>query len=200
MKKFVVPAALGLVTLFVALPEPAAARSFGIGGIGRFGGIGRIGGIGRFGGWGLRGIGFRWAGYARPGWYGFHRSFRRALRADYYAPYVGAWYYYPTAAYYPNAGAAYYYPTATYYAPDQTDDGNAVTIRMTVPRGAKVWFDGAATSQTGVDRTFVSPSLIPGREYVYHLRVQWHENGKAVERNRKVAVHAGDQINLTINK
>src|SRR5262245_43576528 len=116
MKKFVVPAALGLVALLVALPEPAAARSFGVG---RFGGIGRIGGACRFNGWGWRGIGFRWGGYARPGWYGFHRFHRRAWRAGYYYPYAGAWYHDPVTTYYPTAGAAYYYSSTAYYPPAQ---------------------------------------------------------------------------------
>jgi uncharacterized protein (TIGR03000 family) len=194
MKRFVGLAAFGLVALFVALPEPAAARSFGIGG------IGRIGGMGRVGGWGLRGIGFRWGGYGLSGWYGYPRFYRRAWRADYYYPYAGPSYYYPGAVYYQNDGAAYYYPSTSYYPPDQAEDENTVTIRMTVPSGAKVWFNGAATSQTGADRTFVSPSLAPGREYVYHVRVQWDENGKTVERNRDFPVHAGDRINVTIDK
>jgi uncharacterized protein (TIGR03000 family) len=71
---------------------------------------------------------------------------------------------------------------------------------MHVPSDARVWFDGTATSQSGTDRSFVSPSLDPGREYVYHIRVQWDENGKVVERKRDVTVHPGDRINLTIDK
>jgi len=31
-------------------------------------------------------------------------------------------------------------------------------------------------------------------------RVQWDENGKPVERSRDLKVHAGDHINLTIDK
>jgi uncharacterized protein (TIGR03000 family) len=77
---------------------------------------------------------------------------------------------------------------------------NAATIRMSVPTGAQVWFDGAATTQTGAVREFVSPSLTPGSEYVYHVRVQWADNGKTVERNRDVKVHSGDRIHLNIDK
>jgi uncharacterized protein (TIGR03000 family) len=182
MKKFVGLAAFGLVALLVAMPERAAARSFG---------------IGRFHGWGFRGVG--WRGYRLSGWYGFPRFSHRAWRADYY-PYAGASYYYSDTAYYPDGGASYSSPYTAYYPPEQADDGNAVTIRMTVPSGARVWFDGSATSQTGAGRTFVSPALAPGREYVYQIRVQWEENGKTVERNRDVPVHAGDRINLNIDK
>jgi uncharacterized protein (TIGR03000 family) len=186
MKKFVALAAFGLVALLGALPGPAAAGSFGIGGIGRIGSIGGLGGyIGR-----PRALLFGWRGYGVSDW----PAYRRAWRADYYAPYYGTAYYYPYTAYYPGDGAAYY------YAPDRAEDGNAATIWMSVPGEARVWFDGAATSQTGADRTFVSPSLAPGHEYVYHARVQWTENGKTVERTRDVTVHAGDRINLNIDR
>jgi len=186
MRKFVVMAAFGLVGLLGALPEPAAAGSFSIGGIGRIGSIGGLGGyIGR-----PRALLFGWGGYGASGWSTYPRFYRRAWRADYYSPYT---------AYYPNDGASYPYPYATYY-PTQADDGSAATIRMSVAGEARVWFDGAATSQTGADRTFVSPSLARGHEYVYHLRVQWNDNGKTVERTRDVTVHAGDRINLNIDQ
>jgi uncharacterized protein (TIGR03000 family) len=102
--------------------------------------------------------------------------------------------------YYSNASAAYYYPDTVYYPPAETGDVNTVTIRMHVPEGARIWFNGKATSQTGLDRTFETASLLPGRDYVYQVRVQWDENGKAVERTRDLTVHAGDRINLTIDK
>jgi len=98
---------------------------------------------------------------------------------------------------YPSMGDTYY---PAYYPQEPAVDMNAVTFRMHVPSGARVWFEGDATSQTGTDREFVSPSLTPGRDYVYHIRVQWDENGKAVERKRDVTVHAGDRISLNFGK
>jgi len=196
MKKFVSLAAFGLVALFVALPTPAAAGSFSIGGIGRIGSIGGIGGyIGRPGA-----LLFGWGGYSRSGWSTYRPVFRRAWWADSYYPNAGAsYYYYPYAAYYPNARVSYYDPYTAYHPQGQAVDVNAATIRMRVPSNARVWFEGEATAQSGADRTFVSPSLAPGRDYVYHVRVQWDENGKAVERNRDVTVHPGDRINLNID-
>jgi uncharacterized protein (TIGR03000 family) len=190
MKKFVGLAALGVVAYFMALPTPAAAGSFSIGGIGRIGSIG----LGGYTGW-RPGAFIGWRGYRRYDW--SPRFYRRAWAADYYYP--PAWTYsYPYAGsyYYPNAEVSY----SAYYSPPAPVEVNAVTIRMSVPSGARVWFDGEATSQTGADREFVSPPLTPGRQYVYHVRVQWDENGKAVERNRDVTVHAGDRINLNIDK
>jgi uncharacterized protein (TIGR03000 family) len=77
--------------------------------------------------------------------------------------------------------------------------GSTAAITGCSPR-ARVWLEGKETSQSGADRMFVSPSLEPGYEYVYHIRVQWNQNGKTVEHNREVTVHAGDFISLNIAK
>jgi uncharacterized protein (TIGR03000 family) len=182
MKKFVGLVALGLVALFVAPPAPAAAHY-----------------VGRFGGWRPRAF-VGWRGYGWSGWSRAPRFYRRPWRAGYSYPNTGAWYAYPYPVYYPNAGVSYASAYTAYYPQEQAVDVNVATIRMHVPSDARVWFEGGATSQSGADRTFVSPSLAPGREYVYHIRVQWDENGKPAEHNRDVTVHAGDQINLNIDK
>ena len=177
MKKFVCLAAFGLVAWFVASPAPAAAGSWGIGGIGRIG-------IGGYTGWSLRGIGAGWGRYRLYDWSVYPRFYRRDWTVGYYYPYTGPSYYSYTA----------------YYPQEQAVDVNTVTLRMHVPSDARVWIEEQATAQSGAERTFVSPSLAPGSEYVYHIRVRWDENGQAVERSREVKVHAGDRINLTINK
>jgi uncharacterized protein (TIGR03000 family) len=183
MKTRISLVALGLVALFWTPPAPAAApRVGGIAGIGRVAGIGRIG----------------WRGYGLSGWYWTPRFHYRAWRTGYYYPDAGASYYYPYTAYYPDAGVSYSY--TAYYPQEQGDAVNKVTLRMHVPSDARVWLEGEATSQGGADRSFLSPSLEPGREYVYHIRVQWDENGKTMERNRDVPVHAGDRINLQFDK
>jgi uncharacterized protein (TIGR03000 family) len=71
-----------------------------------------------------------------------------------------------------------------------------VEITMHVPAGAHIWFDGEATMQTGTTRVFVSPPLEPERQYVYVVRVRWSVGGDTVERTRRLAVEAGDQISL----
>jgi uncharacterized protein (TIGR03000 family) len=102
--------------------------------------------------------------------------------------------------YYPDYAPLYYYPDPVYYPQDQAVSADAATIRMHVPSDARVWFDDDLTSQTGPERTFVSPPLPRGRQFVYHIRVEWDENGKAVERKRDVPVHAGDRISLNIDR
>jgi uncharacterized protein (TIGR03000 family) len=183
MKKFVVVAALGLFALFVALPAPASARHGG-----RYHSRRHHAFVGG------------WRGYNAYCWARSPHFFHRPWRAGYYYPYAGASYYYPYPVFDSNAGASYVSSYTAYYPQVPAVDENTVTIQMHVPSDARVWFDGEATSQSGADRTFVTPSLAPGREYVYHIRVQWNENGKAMERNRDATVHAGDRINLSIDK
>ncbi len=67
---------------------------------------------------------------------------------------------------------------------------------MSVPANAEIWFDGAKTKQTGPSREFVSTPLAPDRSYTYHLRVRWTEDGRTIERTRRVPVRAGDRIRL----
>jgi uncharacterized protein (TIGR03000 family) len=74
---------------------------------------------------------------------------------------------------------------------------DAVLINVRVPAGAEVRFDGSKTSQTGGLRWFVTPALVPGRDYSYEIRARWMEAGRAVEETRKINLRAGDR--LTIN-
>jgi uncharacterized protein (TIGR03000 family) len=185
MNKYFGCVALGIMALFLAAPAPAVAGSFGVGGIGGIGRIGGFGGIGRIGSiGGLNGYIGRPGAliFDRPGW---SRPVYRDWPEDYY---------------YPNVEPSYYYPYAAYRPMEQAVEVNAALIRLSVPNDARIWIEGDATSQTGTERTFVSPALTPGREYVYHIRVQWDENGKAAERKRDVTVHAGDRINVNIDK
>ena len=138
----------------------------------------------RYNGWVSPAIGLRWGRYRLYDWSVYPRFYRRDWRTVYY---------------YPTIGPSSYSYTA-FYPQDQPVDTNTVTLRMHVPSDARVWIEGEAMSPSGADRIFVSPSLSPGYDYTYHIRVQWDENGKAVERNREVKVHAGDRISLSIDK
>jgi uncharacterized protein (TIGR03000 family) len=90
---------------------------------------------------------------------------------------------------------------ATAYADDRpTSDAPKVRrpmrITIRVPAGAKVWFDGEPTAQTGTTRAFVSPPLEPGRDYHYEVRAQWPDGAGTVERTRRLSFRAGDTIAL----
>jgi uncharacterized protein (TIGR03000 family) len=73
---------------------------------------------------------------------------------------------------------------------------NTARIRLIVPAGAKVWFDSAATQQTGSVRDFQSPALTPGKDYGYHITVRWTDNGQDVTRTRPVGVRAGSSVTV----
>jgi uncharacterized protein (TIGR03000 family) len=85
-------------------------------------------------------------------------------------------------------------PYEAYYAPDQAEQAAHILLR--VPDNAEVWFDGQKTEQTGQMRAFLSPPIDPGQSYLYQLRVRWMEEGRAMERSRRILLQAGDRIQL----
>ena len=127
---------------------------------------------------------------------GFFRS--RSYEPAYAAPVIayGRTYYSS-----PTYGPAYQ-GTNSYYtsvSPSLVSE-QTVTINVTLPSSAKIWFNDAPTAQTGPSRSFVSPTITPGKNYVYTVRASWTEGGRKVERTKDIAVHAGDQINLDFTK
>jgi len=121
----------------------------------------------------------------------------------YYSPYTYGSRYYSTPYYYGNQ---YYYSDPivqpayeiqqTYYA-EPVVSQQAATVVVLLPRAdAQVWFDGAATSQQGMERSFVSPPLQPGT-YTYTIRARWMENGQSFERERQVNVQRGQSVTLS---
>jgi uncharacterized protein (TIGR03000 family) len=90
--------------------------------------------------------------------------------------------------------------TETYYGSSLPSTRSAsnrdVEIAVTVPSSAKIWFDDAATVQTGSFRRFASPPLTAGHDYVYQVRASWREGNRTLERTKNITVHAGDRINL----
>jgi uncharacterized protein (TIGR03000 family) len=91
-----------------------------------------------------------------------------------------------------------YAPATTsqsYYATPR-QDSSSVLIQMRLPADARVWFDDTPTTVTGTSRLFASPPLAAGQYYAYQVRVQWNDNGKVVDRTRRVTIQAGDRITL----
>lgn len=75
-----------------------------------------------------------------------------------------------------------------YYDPSYPDQSSGVRILVPNP-DAEVWFDGATTTQRGLDRVFVTPAL--NQESTYTIKARWMENGKAVEQERRVQIRGG---------
>jgi uncharacterized protein (TIGR03000 family) len=161
-----------------------------------------------WGGWGW-GLGYwGYPGYYYGGGYGYS--------PDYY-DYSPTYYYDLSPSVYSYSAPAYgyaspytdlgYSPSLTtqsfYNAPLPADtyggspgyggaDANAARVRVRVPPGTTVWFDGDRTSQTGTERNFVSPPLEPGRGYTYEVRARWMEGNRPMEDTRQVRVRAGE--------
>lgn len=78
---------------------------------------------------------------------------------------------------------------ANYFAPFN----DSATIDVRVPTDAKVWFDDQPTRQTGELRSFYTPRLSGDTVYYYTVKATWDDNGKPVERTRKIAIRPGSR-------
>lgn len=72
-------------------------------------------------------------------------------------------------------------------------------IWLRVPDNAEVKFGGAKTKQTGSLRYYFTPPLAAGKSYSYQVNVRWQKDGKPVERKRRIAVHAGESVQVDLN-
>jgi uncharacterized protein (TIGR03000 family) len=77
-----------------------------------------------------------------------------------------------------------------------------VNIKITLPHTkALLTIQGQPTRQTGVERTFVSPPLEPGREYEYTMVAFWEPNNYTkITRTKAIKVKAGQNIEVDFRK
>lgn len=67
-------------------------------------------------------------------------------------------------------------------------------LHVRVPENAEIFCDNIKLDLTGIDRTFTSPPLPPGRTFPYEIRIRWvGADGKLNEQVRPVQVEAGRQ-------
>jgi len=208
-KRWFAAAAAGTLAVLLVSADSASAQRFGRWG-GGWGGWGNGVGNGYYGGygtglgnWGYNGYGWGGAGFypntnygygLYPGNYsgGFVPSY--GYGRSYLAPgYVSSGTMLPG-----NTTSMYYQPGAQFGA--AATDPNAATIDVRVPADAQVWFDGDPTNQRGSDRVFTSPSLNPGKAYHYEVKARWTENGRPVERTKRVEVRAGQRTTVDFNQ
>lgn len=216
-----------LIVGLLVFVQPAAAQHRGGGHDGGWHGGGRDGGWrgdgwGRgfsFGFYPGYGLGF---GYNTGGYYPYYGRYYSPWYSTYAWPgtYDYSWYSYPSYAnygyytsptyygntYYPSMMGTTYANTGTtgYEGAYESEEGlggtnpNAVSVDVRVPANAELWFNGDKTQQRGTFRQFVSPPVDPGKSYTYDIRAKWtDQNGKEVDQNRTITVHAGDH--LTVN-
>jgi uncharacterized protein (TIGR03000 family) len=69
------------------------------------------------------------------------------------------------------------------------------TVRVVVPAGAHVWFDGQLTPQAGPVRDFkVSPP--PGNPAAHEVLARWSKNGREVHGGSTIRVQAGQRVTV----
>jgi len=180
-------------------PATAPAQHGGGHGGGGHGGGGHGGG-GHGGGYygGGYGRGYYGGGYGR-GYYG--RGYYPGYYGGYYPGYYGNYDYAPDYDTYSAAPDYYTTPAPDYgNAPDYgtapaAPSRNTARVTIHVPDpNADIWFNGTKTAQKGTERVFESPELEPGRDFTYDVRARWMEDGREVEQDRKIEVHAGDRL------
>ena len=72
------------------------------------------------------------------------------------------------------------------------NDQSRAFIQVRVPNNAEVYFEGDRTSQTGTQRSFISPAPQLGKTFTYDIRARWMDpSGRPVEQTRHVKVQAG---------
>jgi uncharacterized protein (TIGR03000 family) len=105
--------------------------------------------------------------------------------------------YYPTTPLPWHAGAPVViinvYPA--YYPPPIAANGHAY-VRVHVPPGSQVSFDGSPTQQTGTDRLFETPPLDPAEDYTYRVSARWRADGQEHTSQRTVHIRAGQTVDV----
>jgi uncharacterized protein (TIGR03000 family) len=69
-----------------------------------------------------------------------------------------------------------------------------VLIKVRVPAGTRLWFNGTRVPSKGRVLKFRTPPLKPGKEYAYDVRARWKENGRTVTQSRRVLVVPGRNL------
>lgn len=138
-----------------------------------------------------------------PGHYSYYPSHYNYYRHTYPSySHFGLGYnpgYYSYPGYVP--GYSLYSPPSSsyraYYPPSlQPQIDNTAHISVRVPADAEVWFEGAATTQKGSLREFVSPPLTSGYQYTYTIRARWMEGNREVVQTRSVSVEPGTRASI----
>jgi uncharacterized protein (TIGR03000 family) len=200
-KYLLAPAVLALGGLLFAPEAVLAQHGHGGGGGGGGGHVSGYHGGGYHGGYGYGG-----RGYGYGGGYGYGRGYGYGYGGYYpwwgggywggYGPYYGGYYngdtyVNPNYTTYVQPDTTYVQPDTAYVQPAPQGSDNSAGIRVIVPDpNARVWFDGAATTQTGTDRLFNTPPLSAGT-HSYRIRATWTQNGREVTQERTVPIAAG---------
>ena len=70
---------------------------------------------------------------------------------------------------------------------------------VTLPENAKLTIDGTATKATSGTRTFVTPTLEPGKTFKYTLKAEVPMGEKTEVITREIQVRAGEETKVTLS-
>ncbi|HZZ77357.1 MAG TPA: TIGR03000 domain-containing protein [Gemmataceae bacterium] len=167
--------------LMLAMVSSSETADFG-----RRGGGGCCGGGGYYGGYGGGCSGRYYGGCG--GYYGGGYA-----PMSYGSPYGSGGYYAPGMMA-QNSGSNPNQINQSFY-----NDPSGATIHVLMPNpSAKLWFDDKATTQTGPDRIFFTPSLQSAGKYT--VKARWTEDGREVNRQRTVNVQPGQTVMLDLRQ
>ncbi len=84
-------------------------------------------------------------------------------------------------------------------------DKKPSTIKILLPdslyKSAEIKIEGVVTKQTGSERTFVTPPLEPGKEYVYTIEAVIEPNNYTkIFRTREIKFKAGEELTVDLRK
>jgi uncharacterized protein (TIGR03000 family) len=91
-------------------------------------------------------------------------------------------------------------PLPAALAADEMPPPDKALLVVRLPAGATLTVEGAATKQTGAERTFMSPRLESGKTYTYELKATWDDNGKTKTVTRQAKVSAGQRTVVDLTK
>lgn len=88
-----------------------------------------------------------------------------------------------------------YVPTSEIFKPEPV-----ALLDVEVPADAEVWLEGKKTQQTGPMRKFVSPALVPDKDFEYEIYARWQENGALRTETQNVTIRAGARVRVHFPK
>ncbi len=185
------------LVVLMALGTAGEATDWGRGcGYGGYGGYGGYCGYGGYGGYCGYGYG-SYCGYGYGGYCGYG-----------YSCYTPCYSYCAPVAY--CAPMSYGCPAPMMITPGtpakpkkegKEEVSTRALIVVNVPAGAKVTFDGEATTSTASQRTFITPELEPGSNYTYVIKAETMKDGKPVLlAEKKVSFKAGQTTEVTLSQ
>ena len=82
---------------------------------------------------------------------------------------------------------------------EEVSNASPATLVVILPAEAKLTVDGNATRSTSERRTFVTPALEPGANFVYSLRAEIVRDGQVAVQTQDVTVRSGQTTEVSLN-